>query len=397
MNDRANNFNQNNPQNRGLLGSGWRPLYRQLDLEYLLHLASSDPVELAQKTLDAASDIADAMGRHQYSWWANILNVFSENIRYEMDEFWDYITPQQVYPDYRYKDILIVETPVVQLVSRAGIPIDYVLNKLQEITIFKILDLLGKPDGITQLFMERNFYYPPDRFISWERLEVLGTVYVYWTEECCWLQIDSYDRGRRRYTLICKNIAPMVSKATYNLAVILSGYKSRVGQVNSQYQIRTFPADVQSFTDTVQQAILDQNQLAVLVSGAPGTGKTAWTQAVAKEVLVPLGYVIFILDHDAVENFVPPTYLERICIIINEADNLAQDRSTVSAQRSNKTEHILSLLDGTLYQSVIDEDGIKFQQKLVVLMTCNTTERLDSAMLRKGRVDFISEFTHKFV
>jgi ATP-dependent Zn protease len=395
--DRGNNFNQNNPQNRGLLGSGWRPLYRQFDLEYLLHLASSDPVELAQKTLDAASDIADAMGRHQYSWFANILNVFSENTRYEIDEFWNYITPEQIYPNYRYKDILMVETPVVQLVSRASIPIDYVLNKLQEITIFKILDLLGKPDTITQLFMERNFYYPPDRFINWERLEVLGTVYAYWAQEGCWLQIDCYDRGRRRYTLISQNIALILSKATYNLAVILSGYKSRVGQVNSQYPIRTFPADVQSFTDTIQQAIFDQNQLAVLVSGAPGTGKTAWTQAVAKEILVPLGYVIFILDHDAVENFVPPTYLERICIIINEADNLAQDRSTISAQRSNKTEHILSLLDGTLYQSVIDQDGIQFQQKLVVLMTCNTTERLDSAMLRKGRVDFISEFTHKFV
>ncbi|TAG95138.1 MAG: AAA family ATPase [Oscillatoriales cyanobacterium] len=395
--DRGNNFNQNNPQNRGLLGSGWRPLYRQFDLEYLLHLASSDPVELAQKTLDAASDIADAMGRHQYSWFANILNVFSENTRYEIDEFWNYITPEQIYPNYRYKDVLMVETPVVQLVSRASIPIDYVLNKLQEITIFKILDLLGKPDTITQLFMERNFYYPPDRFINWERLEVLGTVYAYWAQEGCWLQIDCYDRGRRRYTLISQNIALILSKATYNLAVILSGYKSRVGQVNSQYPIRTFPADVQSFTDTIQQAIFDQNQLAVLVSGAPGTGKTAWTQAVAKEILVPLGYVIFILDHDAVENFVPPTYLERICIIINEADNLAQDRSTISAQRSNKTEHILSLLDGTLYQSVIDQDGIQFQQKLVVLMTCNTTERLDSAMLRKGRVDFISEFTHKFV
>ncbi len=395
--DQGKSFNQNNPQNRGLLGSGWRPLYRQLDLEYLRHLASSDPVELAQKTLDAASDIADAMGRHQYSWFANILNVFSENTRYEIDEFWNYITPEQIYPDYRYKDVLMVETPVVQLVSRASIPIDYVLDKLREITIFKILDLLGKPDTITQLFMERNFYYPPDRFINWERLEVLGTVYAYWAQEGCWLQIDCYDRGRRRYTLISQNIAVILSKATYNLAVILSGYKSRVGQVNSQYPIRTFPADVQSFTDTIQQAIFDQNQLAVLVSGAPGTGKTAWTQAVAKEILVPLGYVIFILDHDAVENFVPPTYLERICIIINEADNLAQDRSTISAQRSNKTEHILSLLDGTLYQSVIDQDGIQFQQKLVVLMTCNTTERLDSAMLRKGRVDFISEFTHKFV
>jgi ATP-dependent 26S proteasome regulatory subunit len=178
---------------------------------------------------------------------------------------------------------------------------------------------------------------------------------------------------------------------------MLSGYQSRVGQVQSQFSIRTFPADVQSFTDLVQQAVLDKNQLAVLVSGKPGTGKTAWTQAVAKEILMPLGFVIFILDHDAVENFVPPSYLERICLIINEADNLAQDRATLAAQHSNKTEHILSLLDGTLYQSVIDEAAIQTEQKLVVLMTCNTTERLDPAMLRKGRVDLMYEFTHQFV
>ena len=397
MNDRENNFNQNNSQNRGLLGSGWRPLYREFDWQHFLHIASTDPKELAQKTLDVVSDIADAMGRQQYSWLANVLNVFSENTRYEIDEFWDYITPQPVYPDYRYKDVLVTETPIVQLVSRASIPIDYVLNKLQEITVLKILALLEKPDVITQSFMDRHFSYPPERFINWERLEVLGTIYAYWAGCGCWLQIDSYDKGRRCYTLICQDMAPLVSKATYNLAVILSGYKSRVGQVHSQFPIRTFSAEVQSFTDTIQQAILDQNQLAVLVSGEPGTGKTAWTQAVAKEILVPLGYVIFILDHDAVEHFVPPSYLERICIIINEADNLAQDRSTAAAQYTNKTEHILSLLDGTLYQSVMDEHGVQFQQKLVVLMTCNTTERLDPAILRKGRVDFTSEFTHKFV
>jgi len=76
---------------------------------------------------------------------------------------------------------------------------------------------------------------------------------------------------------------------------------------------------------------------------------------------------------------------------------LAQDRATLAAQHSNKTEHILSLLDGTLYQSVVDEAAIQTEQKLVVLMTCNTTERLDPAMLRKGRVDLMYEFTHQFV
>ena len=110
-----------------------------------------------------------------------------------------------------------------------------------------------------------------------------------------------------------------------------------------------------------------------------------------------LGYIIFISDHEAVENFVPPSYLKRICLIINEADNLAQNRANIAAQSNNKTEHILSLLDGILYQSVIDEAGIQAQQKLIVLMTCNTTERLDSAMLRKGRVDLIYEFTQRFV
>ncbi len=83
--------------------------------------------------------------------------------------------------------------------------------------------------------------------------------------------------------------------------------------------------------------------------------------------------------------------------IINEADNLAHARSTEAAQSNNKTEHILSLLDGTLYQSVIDEAGIQAQQKLVVLMTCNTTKRLEPAVLCKGRVDLMCEFVHQFV
>ena len=388
---------RNNPQSRGLLGAGWRPLPRQFDWDFLLHLASNDSLELTQKTLKVASSIADALGRNYYAWWANILNVFSENTRYELDEFWNYITPEPPVPDQRYGEVLSVETPVTQAVTRHSIPINYVLNRLEEITVFKVIELLGKPELITQYYIERHFYFPVSRFVNWERLEVMGTVYAYWSEQKVWLQIENLGKGRRQYTLIAKDIAPLVNKATYNLAVMLSGYQSRVGQVQSQFPIRAFPADVQSFTDTIQQAVLDQHQLAVLVNGEPGTGKTAWTQAVAKEILMPLGFVIFILDHDAVENFVPPSYLERICLIINEADNLAQNRASAAAQRSNKTEHILSLLDGTLYQSVVDESSIQNQQKLVVLMTCNTTERLDPAILRKGRVDFTYEFTYRFV
>ncbi len=394
---RSNEGAPTNNTRQSLLASGWRPFNRELDWGFLWQLVSSDSRELTQKSLNLASNVADILGRNNYAWWANLLNVVSENTRYEVEKFWNYITPDPQSPDHRYKDVLSTETPIVQFVSRSSIPIDYVLNRLQEITVLRVLGVLGNPDIITQYYSERDFYFPIDRFVSWERLDVINTVYAYWAKYDVWLQIDPYDRGRRQYSLMARNLAPLINKATYDLAVMLSGYQSRVGKVHSQFNIRTFPADIQNFTDSVQQAILNQNQLAVVVHGKPGTGKTVWTQAVAKEILVPLGYVIFILDHDAIANFVPPTYIERICIVINEADNLAQNRASEVAQYNNKTEHILSLLDGTLYQSVIDDSGIQMQQRLVVLMTCNTTERLDPAMLRKGRVDLIYEFTQLFV
>ncbi len=386
------NKNRNN-----LLASGWRPVNRDFDWEFFWQLLWNDTHELTQKTVNLFSYYADALGRRDYSWWANILNVASDYTRSEFERYWNFITPEPLTPDYRYKDVLSTETPIVQFVSRNSIPIDYVLNRLQEITVLRILELLGRPDIITQYYSERYFYYPVDRFINWERLDIINTVTAYWSKYDVWLQVEPYDRGRKHYSLIAKNLAHLINKSTYNLAIMLSGYKCRVGKVQSQFAIKTFPKEIQDFTDVVQQTVLNQKQLAVLVHGEPGTGKTAWTQAVANEILVPLGYVIFILDHDAITNFVPPTYLENICLIINEADNLAPHRASEVAQNSNKTEHILSLLDGTLYQSIADDSGIQIQQRLVVLMTCNTTERLDAAMLRKGRVDLMCEFSHLFV
>jgi ATP-dependent Zn protease len=394
---RSNEGTSANNNRQSLLASGWRPFNRELDWGFLWHILYNDTRELSQKGLNLASTVADTLGRTNYAWWANLLNVVSDNTRYEIEKFWSYITPDPLSPDHRYKDVLSTETPIVQFVSRSSIPIDYVLNRLQEITVLRVLKLLGRPDIITQYYSERDFYFPVERFVNWERLDVINTVYAYWSKYDIWLQIDPYERGRRQYTLMATNITPLINKATYDLAIMLSGYQSRVGKVHSQFPIWTFPVDIQDFTDLVQQAVLNQNQLAVVVHGEPGTGKTAWTQAVAKEILVPLGYVIFILDHDAIANFVPPTYLERICIVINEADNLAQDRASEVAQYNNKTEHILSLLDGTLYQSVIDDSGIQIKQRLVILMTCNTTERLDPAMLRKGRVDLMYEFMQRFV
>ena len=384
------------PQAQGLLSSGWRPYFRQIDPQFLANLVLKDTGELVHKWFNLNSQLATIAGRREYAWWANAMNLFSSEARYHMDDFWNYITPDPPYPDHRHVDMLSVETPIKSLMSRDHIAIDHVFNRLRDIIIQKILKFLGRPTTITQYYLDRHFYFPVEQFVSWDRLDVINTAYAHWQDCDLWLQIDNLGK-ERRITLMAQDLKPLVRKVTHGLAVMLSGYQSRVGQLQADFPLRSFPKDVQDFSDAVQQCVLEQEQLAVLVSGAPGTGKTAWTQAFAKEVLVPLGYVTFILDHDAVQNFVPPGYLERICLIINEADNLAQDRASEVAQYNNKTEHILGLLDGTLYRSVLDEMSAHSEQRLMVMMTCNTTERLDPAMLRKGRVDLTCEFTHLFV
>ena len=98
------NFNQNNnAQNKGLLASGWRPLNRDLDIGFFANIVVNDSWSLAKRSADFLSDVADALSRKQYAWWANILNVFSDSVQYEFNELWNYITPDPASPDRRHK------------------------------------------------------------------------------------------------------------------------------------------------------------------------------------------------------------------------------------------------------------------------------------------------------
>jgi hypothetical protein len=51
------------------------------------------------------------LARKEYAWWANILNLASDYTRGELQKFWNFITPEPLTPDYRYKDVLSTSTP----------------------------------------------------------------------------------------------------------------------------------------------------------------------------------------------------------------------------------------------------------------------------------------------
>jgi hypothetical protein len=53
------NQNNNSQHNKGLLASGWRPLNRDLDWEFLWNIVVNDPWNLTKRTVDFASDVAD--------------------------------------------------------------------------------------------------------------------------------------------------------------------------------------------------------------------------------------------------------------------------------------------------------------------------------------------------
>jgi ATP-dependent Zn protease len=101
---------------------------------------------------------------------------------------------------------------------------------LQEITVLRVLHLFERPDIITQYYSERDFYFPVEKFVNWERLDVINTFYAYWYKYDIWLPIDPYEQGRRQYTLRSQN---------------------RVGKVQNHFPIGTFPQNIQDLTDSV--------------------------------------------------------------------------------------------------------------------------------------------------
>lgn len=116
--------------------------------------------------------------------------------------------------------------------------------------------------------------------------------------------------------------------------------------------------------------------------------KTRWTQSFASEVLAPLGYLILCIDYSSLQSLIIPEYIDKICLIVNDADTLALNRE-ISTR--GETEQVLAWLDGAR-TSFIKPFYYDKRTSIITIMTANSIEQWDEAALRQGRIHKIVQF-----
>jgi ATP-dependent metalloprotease FtsH len=125
-----------------------------------------------------------------------------------------------------------------------------------------------------------------------------------------------------------------------------------------------------------------------LLAGAPGTGKTLLARAVAGEADVPFLQIsaselveVFVgMGASRVRNlFQKARHLAPAVIFIDEIDAVGRKRAGKTAAHEER--------DQTLNQLLVEMDGFRASQAVVVLAATNRVDILDDALLRPGRFD----------
>ena len=114
-----------------------------------------------------------------------------------------------------------------------------------------------------------------------------------------------------------------------------------------------------------------------------------WVQSLCAEILIPLQYTIFRCDFNLLKQLFIPDYIEKICVIIDDADNIALDRE----DGNQETHKLLAWLDGSSNNFISSRNDDRLQ--IITIFTVNSSNRWDKAALRKGRINEHFRFESK--
>lgn len=119
-----------------------------------------------------------------------------------------------------------------------------------------------------------------------------------------------------------------------------------------------------------------------LFYGPPGGGKSSFAFALASHLSLPI-YSVSLNNEWATD-----TTLDALLMNIQDkAILLLEDIDALFSNRESKTKITFSGLLNVI-------DGISAAEGRILIMTTNHPEKLDEALIRKGRVDFRAEFSY---
>ena len=151
-------------------------------------------------------------------------------------------------------------------------------------------------------------------------------------------------------------------------------------------------ADIRNYLDARTQLRYQSRSMpyrrGYLFYGPPGTGKSSLSVAIAGEFGLDL-YEVKIpsvaTDADLEQMFqeIPP----RCVVLLEDIDAVWVDRSLSDAERAKAKDTGMPSSNCTLSGLLNVLDGVGSQEGRIVIMTTNRPEKLDSALVRPGRVD----------
>lgn len=374
-----------------LLKEGWVLLESQFDFDYLIH----------KNPLDIFKDFGffmSVLGEHLNK---NPLSLLGAEINDARDNFVKTLCPAIKRPEVPSNTALL--GACWPLIKKDYENMEAAFIELTYFTIRKIVDNLGAPLKIYQKSLDESsldiFSYPTDNFnlnildnltifkkliIQWDKVVLMINVSTSWHENGAVIEYS--------WNLYCNQLRELASNVMNNIGLELNPNTYQLGELVPQFKLNSFPEYIKLFSKKLQSLMFKNNtypeRFNLIVEGKPGYGKSCWAQAYASEILSPKGYLILCIDYSSLQSLIIPDYIDKVCIIVNDADTLALSRD-ISTR--GETEQILSWLDGAR-TSFIKPFYYDKRTSVITIMTANSIEQWDEAALRQGRIHKIVQF-----
>lgn len=282
----------------------------------------------------------------------------------------------------------------------------------KEYFIRKIVDYLKTPDYIGGEFEFNDFnldtkYYDAfykdmfdgffnsvlyDKYIS-------KTIKLFWNKEDVQLDVIFNEQSYPMFNLMFYD-NKLLDKALNGCCYQSLKNKEIFGKIKPNFKLQDFHSEAKDLHKIIHSE-LNSNPIRynVLVQGKPDTGKTEFIKSICVEELVPRGFVIFHFSYHTLKLMHQiPHAIKKVAIMVNEVDNLVPNRDAMT--NIGDSEQYLEFFDGNcdcvepFYE--INSNKDKDDRQIIILMTANTTERLDTAFLTDKRVHTRYTFTHSY-